>query len=472
MERTIIALYLALSFAGQLEAGDYHCQKIAYVSIPEGMVIAPGRNDGINRIYVAGTKPTEITWNGSGWDTLSIGETTSARSIAAGFGRNDSICRIYIGDGMGARLWEYSYDDGIWERTMMDDRIGTSLWAVALGDVKNDDTIRVVAGGDDSTAIAYTYQSSLGTWRKDSLPSVRGFIGGIDIGPGRNDDTNRVYSSSPGRWWVEYSYRNQWDTICVLEGGGDILLCKARNDSIVRLYTNAFSCFEEYYWSANQWEVITIIGDTTPSPSDLNCGFARDDSLLRLYVATSKNRLINDTFANVYVYEYEYTALWGWLRKELPAVIWNPGGRPRFTMLSVVVGDARNDGLNRIYGSCGNHEIFEWEWDDTLSVVAGEPRDERPKANIADIAAMPNPFISEAAISFHLPQSGHVSLDIYDITGRLVSCNSLGKKQAGAHSFAWGGKNSQGSSLPPGVYFVSLCVDGRQVATVKMVNLK
>ena len=465
--KAFLIAFLILTATDLAFAGDYRCLKIAYVSVPEGMVIAPGRNDGINRLYVAGTKPKEITWNGSVWDTLAMGETIMARSIATGFGRNDGVWRLYIGDGWGARLWEYSYEGGIWSRVMIDDRTGGNIYAVGLGDIKNDDTIRVVSAGYDSILIAYTYLPGAGTWLQDTLGKTNDMImGNIFIGRGRNDDTNRVYAGG-SNWAYECTFRgNEWNINTIFWRPYKVLAGCLKNDTINRLYATTY----EYTWNGNVW-VSSDTLDFDPKGYYVFMGHGRGDSINRLYLTGGFNDPVGEDSAKVYFYEYTYADT-AWLRKELSVVIWNPEGYPRSSINHLVVGNARNDGKNRVYGSCGPNDIFEWEWDDTLPGVAGEPQDERQQANIAGIAAMPNPFRGKAVINYNLPHSGYVGLDVYDISGRLVSGNSLGKKQAGAHSFAWGGKNSQGRSMPTGVYFVSLCVDGKQVATVKMVKVR
>ena len=82
-------------------------------------------------------------------------------AIAAGFGRNDGVLRLYGGHN-GLALYEYSYEGGLWSTVLIDGvrEVGRT---VAVGDIKNDDTMRVVAGGDDGVTMAYTYQSGSNT---------------------------------------------------------------------------------------------------------------------------------------------------------------------------------------------------------------------------------------------------------------------------------------------------------------------
>jgi hypothetical protein len=63
----------------------------------------------------------------------------------------------------------------------------------------------------------------------------------------------------------------------------------------------------------------------------------------------------------------------------------------------------------------------------------------------------PNPFNPMTAISFGLPQAGHVSLKVFDLQGRLVAELVNGMKDAGYHQVTF-----DGSRLASGLYFYQL----------------
>jgi hypothetical protein len=67
-----------------------------------------------------------------------------------------------------------------------------------------------------------------------------------------------------------------------------------------------------------------------------------------------------------------------------------------------------------------------------------------------------NPVSANSRIVFGLPASSHVSLDVYDVTGRLVSNLVQGPMSEGYHAIRWNGRVSRGISLSPGVYFLRL----------------
>ncbi|MCU0646203.1 MAG: MBL fold metallo-hydrolase [bacterium] len=84
----------------------------------------------------------------------------------------------------------------------------------------------------------------------------------------------------------------------------------------------------------------------------------------------------------------------------------------------------------------------------------------------------PNPFNSSTTIQFHLPRASHLSLKIFDVTGRLVATLADNQNwQAGSHSINWEERDYQGKGICSGVYLVALeTKDFKQ--TRKMLYLK
>ncbi|MCC6636469.1 MAG: T9SS type A sorting domain-containing protein, partial [Ignavibacteriaceae bacterium] len=80
----------------------------------------------------------------------------------------------------------------------------------------------------------------------------------------------------------------------------------------------------------------------------------------------------------------------------------------------------------------------------------------------------PNPFNPETKIRFSLPESGFVTLKIYDVTGRLISTLLNEQINAGNHEVVF---NSSESNLPSGIYIYRLTAD-KFSASGKMVLLK
>ena len=83
----------------------------------------------------------------------------------------------------------------------------------------------------------------------------------------------------------------------------------------------------------------------------------------------------------------------------------------------------------------------------------------------------PNPFNPNTTISFQLPVSGHVSLQIFDASGKLVRTLVEEFKTRGLHAFDWDGKDTNGITVTSGIYFYKMQA-GDFVETKKMILMR
>jgi hypothetical protein len=101
-----------------------------------------------------------------------------------------------------------------------------------------------------------------------------------------------------------------------------------------------------------------------------------------------------------------------------------------------------------------------------FSIVIGKRGNETgyQEAEPMLLPVYPNPFSDYAHISFRLPESGSVRVDVYDITGRMVATPVTGEYEAGLHRQVW-----MPGNLVPGIYMVRL-TSGTTVRTQKIVR--
>lgn len=88
----------------------------------------------------------------------------------------------------------------------------------------------------------------------------------------------------------------------------------------------------------------------------------------------------------------------------------------------------------------------------------------------------PNPVNPETWIPFALSDRGHVTINIYNLSGQLVRILEIGELEAGSYKSKgraayWDGKDTSGQEVASGVYFYQLQV-GSQVSTRRMIVLK
>lgn len=72
----------------------------------------------------------------------------------------------------------------------------------------------------------------------------------------------------------------------------------------------------------------------------------------------------------------------------------------------------------------------------------------------------PNPFNAQTKISFNLTEFSNIKLEVFDITGRLITTLTEGEYSAGRQTFSWNTVNQRNEALSSGIYFVRLITHG------------
>jgi hypothetical protein len=74
-------------------------------------------------------------------------------------------------------------------------------------------------------------------------------------------------------------------------------------------------------------------------------------------------------------------------------------------------------------------------------------------------ANYPNPFNPSTTLSFDLPRSTSVTLEVYNLLGQRVKTIVNGYLTAGSYRFLWDGTADTGHSISAGIYFYQLKTD-------------
>ena len=83
------------------------------------------------------------------------------------------------------------------------------------------------------------------------------------------------------------------------------------------------------------------------------------------------------------------------------------------------------------------------------------------------VSVYPNPFTETTTIKFSMPEDDHVSIDVYDISGKLIETifnSDVSAEQKYTVEFS-------GSTLPSGMYFYRMTTNS-DVYSGKMMLLK
>jgi len=83
----------------------------------------------------------------------------------------------------------------------------------------------------------------------------------------------------------------------------------------------------------------------------------------------------------------------------------------------------------------------------------------------------PNPFVGSTTLAYSLPSAGgEVKIEVFDVTGRVVTVLADERQSGGEHVVNWTGCDASGRKLSSGVYFCRLASEGREL-TRKMLLL-
>jgi len=98
----------------------------------------------------------------------------------------------------------------------------------------------------------------------------------------------------------------------------------------------------------------------------------------------------------------------------------------------------------------------------TLSAMSGT-RDENaaPVYELSFALPRPNPASGLATLNFTLPRAASVSLDVFDVSGRIVRRVAGGAFEAGPHAATWDLLDRGGNRVSGGMYFVRLVTEGK-----------
>lgn len=127
------------------------------------------------------------------------------------------------------------------------------------------------------------------------------------------------------------------------------------------------------------------------------------------------------------------------------------------------------------------NDVFNWFGVPTGSAILKDPAsiivgvdESEPVAGIrtALFQNTPNPFNPRTTVRYQLGTKSHVTLGIFDVTGRLVRTLVDKAQVAGEYTIAWDGSTDAGEAVSSGVYWARMnTADGFEAST-KMVVLK
>ena len=115
--------------------------------------------------------------------------------------------------------------------------------------------------------------------------------------------------------------------------------------------------------------------------------------------------------------------------------------------------------LNDLFADVGSNELIATSFDggvavaaDTINFTVTQTGITLEPSHRLGLCASPNPFHSSASISFELSEPGFTSIDVFDLSGRILCSLVKSELGAGQHSYVWDGRSQNGESVSSGLY--------------------
>ncbi len=435
-----------------------------------GMALGDGRNDGVNRFYLACSDSTVKEFRpGEIYETICKRET-DINALALGSGRNDNVNRLYVVYQDG-KVYEYTYEDSLWNVTPLGNSNGR-MWAVKLGVGRNDDSVRVYTCGD-SAIFEFTFRN--GSWLPDTVDKIP--ASSILVGFGHNNSLNRLFVNS-AIGILEYTYsEGKWlrDTIALTAeiGGplakiGPLVIGVGQNDDTNRVYLGVTNwttagevmefTFNDGFWSKDSFKIPDI------AIYALCLGTGRGNGENRIYMVTSTFE--GEPAPPFAVREFSYAET-QWT-EELVAEIYTGFA------VDLIIGSLNKDDSTHLYvslfGSTSGNPIFGVIYD--FFYTAGI--EECPKHYPRDFVLFPNepnPFHEGTWIVYQIGSPQNVSMRVFDCTGRLIRILANQINEPARYEVFWDGRDSFGRKVPSGTYFLCLSANGR-IKTQKAILIR
>lgn len=77
--------------------------------------------------------------------------------------------------------------------------------------------------------------------------------------------------------------------------------------------------------------------------------------------------------------------------------------------------------------------------------------------------SLPNPLHTGSVISFELPEDTYVSMAVFNVGGQKVRGLAAGFRPSGRHEVTWDNRSDAGGEISPGIYYLRIRLDGREV---------
>ncbi len=312
----------------------------------DGVELGIGRNDGKIRLYATryeyGSLWHEFTFSDGQWvvEDYSTAPSYCLSPVVADL-TDDGLNALIMGGSTNSGVWIIPYDNGWQSPEAISGTVGNGqILCLQAAAGRND--------GETRLYVSYKAEAGLAeySWNGAGFEEVQllsGELGRFSAGVGRNDGVVRIYAiprygnTVHELTWEGTGFRDEIIFTSDYTSKGCVHVGDGRGDGVNRLYVWAYGLYELTYTN-DAWESLTIEAEGA-ARYHLNSGRVHADNQSRLYVA----------MRGIGVAEYT----WDSIDEEFDVdVVTGATG-------ATVIGDGRNDGINRLYAGSGSKGYYQ-----------------------------------------------------------------------------------------------------------------
>ena len=388
----------------------------------------------------------------SGWvySVASMGDLNgdSIPEVLAGVG-SDANAGILLNGANGAMIWRHQVADAVFSVSRVSDINYDNIPEAVLGAGDNDDKVYLYSGVELDTSLIWSYDANASIMSVAGIPDANGDAYG-DVIAGSWGNGNLVFALSG------YSRDRFGDTLWTAPAGGPVMKVVVSPD----LNGDWFSDVLVASWGNYALALSGHDGSTLWT-------YPMGDDVWAVYWA---NDVTGDGVCEAIA--GAFTGAVALINGADGQEIWTCNTDSKiFTVRPI--GDVNGDGVpdiiagQQFLNNTGG-KLFVISGGTVGSSGIGDDNDAIIPENHLLLSNYPNPFNARTIISYDLPKSADVKVELFNLLGQRVDVLYEGRQEAGRHNVSYDMGNSKLSS---GVYYCRLSAGG-DASTIKMTILK
>jgi len=375
-----------------------------------GVTVGDGDGDGEIEVYAASTDAAiyQFRWNGLTWEKTSLGTGSQYMyRVAVGDGNSDGYPEVY-GSNADGRIYQFKWNGSSWDKRIVGTG-GDYMYGACVDDGNMDGEMEVYGANLDGAIYQFKWDGA--AWQSEAVGAGGSLMYTVKVEDGNNDGELEVYGGNADANIYEHKWTGtDWEQSVVGSGMLDmrgVEVGDGNGDGENEVYGASWDySIYQFKWDGAAY-TRTTVGSGGAMMYGIALGNGNGDAEVEVYAANQDDNI------------YEF-----W---------WDGGGWQDFTvgsgqimMYGVCVGDGNNDGQMEVYGADWDGSVYQFK---PMEVGVGEEVSSRGRFFFAPRV---NPAGKRALFDLVTPGTGHATVRIYDMTGRMIHAPFEGTVSAGS----------------------------------------